>query len=110
VSDTEQLLAEAVRLLERWKDTVPSWSVSYGLADDTFNFMQAYRKRSEPVSICRACIEAVANGAQGEEAHQEYGCKGKTHCDCQHRVGSIEEFVNPQAVAQMRASGLLPGP
>lgn len=59
--------------------------------------------------ICKACAQAVADGKQGE-AHREYGCKGGTHCDCQHRIGTLEEYVNPQAVAQMRADGLLPGP
>jgi hypothetical protein len=44
-ADAEELLQRAVRLLDRWKTEVTSWSVTYGLKDDTFKLMQEYTKR-----------------------------------------------------------------
>jgi hypothetical protein len=60
--------------------------------------------------ICKSCARAASDGVQGEEGHKEYGCKGGTWCDCMHRVGELETFINPETVAQMRAAGTLPTP
>lgn len=109
VPSTETILVEAVRLLERWKAEVASWSISYGLRQDTFAFFQNYNRRSTLV-ICKACARAAADGEQGEKSHKEYGCKGGTHCDCQHRVGTLETFFNPTTVAQILAGGNLTSP
>lgn len=62
--------------------------------------------------ICKACADAAANNAHGEEAHAEYGCpslqgKGYSHCDCMHRQGTIEQHFKPEAVKQMVEQGVV---
>lgn len=49
--------------------------------------------------ICKPCSIAGENNRKGVglvgSLHAE--CRGKTHCDCQHKVGPSSKFIQEKA-------------